>query len=141
MRYWITPDGSYYEGENVAVGSVEVTQRPSDLYDWNGAAWVLNPQRYEQKVSQEIEDALDSYIDSVAAARGYRRVGVTPSASCLGYAGFVNPYQAEAVAFGQWVASLWPAVFQIQSDVLNNIRPVPTAEQVIAELPVMVWPI
>lgn len=29
MRYWITPDGSYYEGEFVAEGSIEVPQRPS----------------------------------------------------------------------------------------------------------------
>jgi hypothetical protein len=141
MRYWITPDGSYYEGENVASGSVEVTQRPDDTYDWGGVQWVLNQIRYDAKISQYIEDALDEYIDSVAAARGYARVGVTPSASCLGYAGFVNPYQAEAIAFGQWMASLWPVVFQIQADVRNNLRPVPTAAQVISELPVMVWPV
>lgn len=141
MNYWITPDGSYYEGDYVANGSTSVTQRPDDTYDWNGSAWVLNQVRYEQKVSQGIEDALDNYIDSVAAARGYRRVGVTPSASCLGYAGFTNAYQSEAIAFGQWVASLWPIVFQIQADVRNNLRPVPTAAQVISELPAMVWPV
>lgn len=39
MRYWITPDGSYYEGEFVAEGSIEVAQRPSDFHALVNGQW------------------------------------------------------------------------------------------------------
>jgi hypothetical protein len=39
MRYWITPDGSYYEGENVAEGSIEVPQRPSPYHALINQQW------------------------------------------------------------------------------------------------------
>lgn len=39
MRYWITPDGSYYEGENVADGSIECPQRPSQFHAIVNGQW------------------------------------------------------------------------------------------------------
>tara|TARA_R110000868_G_scaffold331698_2_gene592696 strand:- start:60 stop:407 length:348 start_codon:yes stop_codon:yes gene_type:complete len=42
MGYYITPSNSYYEGDKGHALDVEVPQRPSYLYDWNGAAWVIN---------------------------------------------------------------------------------------------------
>lgn len=142
MRYWITPDGSYYEGEFVASGSVEVTQRPSNLYDWNGSSWVLNQTRYVSATSDSLEAVIDDYIDSVAAAKGYGKVyrdGATEA--CMKYASFPNKYQAEAIAFGNWIVAVWDVVYQVKADVLANLRPVPTAQQLISELPTMTWPV
>lgn len=65
--------------------------------------------------------ALDQYVDSVAEARGYRRVGITPSNSCIGYAAFPNTYQAEAVAFGEWMAACWPIAYTFQADVEGQV--------------------
>jgi len=142
MRYWITPDGSYYEGDNVASGSIEVTQRPSDLYDWNGSSWVLNQQRFEDTTTADLEAAVDDHIDAVATAKGYgKRYRDSATEACMKYAAFPNKYQAEAIAFGQWIVSVWDYVFQVQADVLASLRPVPTKEQLISELPVMVWPV
>lgn len=39
MKYYITPDGSYYEGENVAEGSIEVPQRPSPFHALVNDQW------------------------------------------------------------------------------------------------------
>ena len=39
MRYWITPDGSYYEGEFVAEGSIEVPKRPSPFHALINDQW------------------------------------------------------------------------------------------------------
>lgn len=41
MPYFITPDGSYYEGTTVAEGSIEVPQRPGPEYKWTGS-WVID---------------------------------------------------------------------------------------------------
>lgn len=42
MKFWILPSGKYYEGEHVAEGSIEVTERPSDNFKWDGASWVID---------------------------------------------------------------------------------------------------
>lgn len=44
MRYWITPDGSYYEGENVAEGSIECPQRPSPFHAIVNGQWQFSPE-------------------------------------------------------------------------------------------------
>lgn len=142
MGFWITPDGSYYVGNHVAEGSIEATERPSDLYDWDGATWVLNQQRYTDLTTAELEAAVDDHIDAVAAAKGYgKRYRNNATEACMKYASFVNKYQAEAIAFGQWIVAVWDYVIQVQSDVQAELRTVPTKEQLIAELPAMVWPV
>jgi hypothetical protein len=87
----------------------------------------------------ELERAIDNHIDKVAHEKGYGRDGLSPSAACLGYAAYENAYQTEAVAFGQWLASLWPVVYQVMNDVEAGIRDIPTAEELISELPEMEW--
>ena len=86
-----------------------------------------------------IDQAFDKHLDAVAAARGYGRVGVTPSASCVGFAGYPNPWQTEAIKFAQWSANCCTLLIQGQNDVISGTRQMPTPEQAIAELPVMVW--
>ena len=41
-KYWITPDGNYYEGDLVADGSIAVPQRPTPSHVWDGE-WIEGP--------------------------------------------------------------------------------------------------
>src|SRR3970040_1597134 len=93
------------------------------------------------QIIQDLERAFDLHLDAVAEAKGYKREGVRPSASCIGYAGFPNRYQAEGIAFGQWVADCCAVANQIQADAVAGLRPIPTETELIAALPVMVWPV
>lgn len=86
-----------------------------------------------------IEIAFDKHIDAVAAAHGYGRHGLSPSAACLGYAGYPNQWQAEAIKYGQWVSNCCALLIQGQTDVIAGTRTMPTPEQAIAELPAMLW--
>lgn len=101
----------------------------------------LPPPKSAEQLARELETALDLYIDSVASQRGYGTATMCPTAACIAYAGYPNLYQAEAVAFGQWKASIWPVAFAIQAEVFAGTRPVPTAAELIAALPVLVWPV
>jgi hypothetical protein len=92
-----------------------------------------------EQLAAEIDAAFDAHIDSVAAQRGYKRAGVTPSASCIGYAGYPNPYQAEAIKFGQWVADCCALLIAERAKVVAGTRTMPTPAEAIAELPPMVW--
>ena len=83
--------------------------------------------------------SLDMYIDSVAKAKGYGTNTMSPTAACIAYVGYDNPYRVEAESFAVWKASIWPIVFQIQADVESGSIPEPTLDEIIAQLPVMVW--
>jgi len=73
-------------------------------------------------------------MDEVAQSKRYDNRD-----SCRLYAGYVNPFQAEAIAFGQWVAACWVASNQAQADIINGLRTIPTPTEAVAELPVMDW--
>ena len=72
MRYFITPDGSYYEGENVAVSSVEVTQRPSAIHVWNNG-WAIDPtlQAKQERDNNDGIEQLDGKNDAAIIAPTY----------------------------------------------------------------------
>jgi len=90
-KYWITPDGNYYEGDFVADGSIPVTQRPSVDHEWNGNAWtktagpkaeVLTPAQFWMQLAIDgDEDAALAIIDTLPRpqqilalrAKDYRR--------------------------------------------------------------------
>lgn len=78
---------------------------------------------------------LDAFIDAKARDRGYdNRV------TCSMRAGYAGPYQAECLAFAQWMDACYQQGTQALAAVLAGQRPMPTPEAFMAELPAMVWP-
>jgi hypothetical protein len=98
------------------------------------------PEPTIEQIKATLETAIDQHIDQIAKYKRYGRAGISPSVACLGYASYLNPYQAEAIAYGQWIASIWPVVNQIMADVESGTRPIPTEQELISELPEMIWP-
>ena len=88
-----------------------------------------------EQISKDLEAAVDQHIESVAHAdRWESRV------TCTMRAGYPNPWQNKAIAFGQWMDACYTHCIQVQAAVIAGTRPVPTETQLIAELPIMVWP-
>lgn len=84
-----------------------------------------------------IENAIDAHILATANAKGYNS-----TESCLLYVGDVNAqWNAEAVAFKAWRSQCWEYVIQEQAKIELGIRTLPTPEEAVAELPLMVWPV
>lgn len=113
-------------------------------YRINGA-WSLTPLGQAEKdkkaqaeaaeIYKRLESAVDGHVDSVARAKGYdNRLTATMRA------GYENPWQAEGIAFGQWMDSCYQYCQQVQADILAELRPIPTSQELISELPEMVWP-
>jgi hypothetical protein len=88
-----------------------------------------------EQIQASLTAAMDRHIDGVARAKGY-----DSRITCAMRAGYVNPWQTECIAFGQWMDQCYLIGLAILNDVQSGTRPVPTAEALIAELPVMVWP-
>jgi hypothetical protein len=88
------------------------------------------------QIVKDLERAVDQHIESVAHAdRWDSRV------TCTMRAGYPNPWQNKAIAFGQWMDTCYAHCIQVQADVAAGTRPIPTSAELIAELPVMVWPV
>ena len=89
-----------------------------------------------QEQLKAIEQAIEKHMDEVAQSKRYDNHD-----SCRLYAGYPNPFQAEAIAFGQWVAACWVVSNTAQADIIAGLRTIPTPTEAVAELPVMVWPV
>jgi hypothetical protein len=84
---------------------------------------------------KRMEKALDKHIDSVAQAKQYdNRITVTMRA------GYNNPWQAESIAFGQWMDSCYVKAHEILANVYAGTRAIPNEAELIAEMPEMIWP-
>lgn len=130
MRYWITPDGSYYEGENVADGSIEVSKRPSQFHALVNGQWQLNIMQKLVADSETVRKALQGAIDEKA-----RLFGFSGGNAFMLYAGFVNPFQSVALVFAQWEASVWAEADIYKAQVIAGTAPMLTGEEAVALMP------
>jgi len=113
---------------------------------FDGASWSVEamsqpepepeaiPPTQEQIIAQ-YERVLDVHLDSVARQHRYN-----DRFTFALRAGYFGPYQAEAIAFAQWMDDCNVQAFARMSRVLAGLEPMPTIEDLIAELPAFVKP-
>lgn len=80
-----------------------------------------------------INNAIQNLLD--VTAQEYRYDNIT---SVRSYAGYNNAFQTEATTIAQWASECWVVAGTIESDVLNDVREMPSVEVVISELPTLV---
>lgn len=90
---------------------------------------------FMKNLYRQMEQEVDSYVDSVAVARGY-----LSRLTAMSYTSFENKWQSECLLYGAWFASCYEYCQQVYADVLAGARTIPTKAELIAELPEMVWP-
>ncbi len=125
-----------------AGGSIWVAQDvPSDLPFpvWDGAAWRSNPAVYGPADAlptlEDYDRALTAHLDAEAQTHRYE-----DRISCSVRAGYVGPFQAEGIAFAQWMDACNATGYSMLADFQNGVISQPTIAEMIAALPVMVWP-
>ena len=96
----------------------------------------LTPEQQFAKIKKERLKAVDDYMDRTVRERGYDNI-----AKCVTYEGDIDPiFNAEGTAAKQWRSRVYRKCYEILAEVESGIRSIPTAEEVIAELPKLVWP-
>ncbi|MYM80530.1 hypothetical protein GTP44_00965 [Duganella sp. FT50W] len=60
--------------------------------------------------------------------------------SCALRAGYAGPFQAEGAAFASWMDECNALAYRIMAEVLSNTRPQPSVPELLALMPVLVWP-
>jgi hypothetical protein len=84
----------------------------------------------------EADRAVQAHVDGVARARQYR-----DGVHCASYATSTRAdWAAEAAAFVHWRDAVWTLANTILAEVLAEVRPVPSIDDVLAELPAIAWP-
>lgn len=103
----------------------------------DGYPILLEPPVTADQVLAGIKSVVQSHLDAAAAAAGYDdiRTAVTyadePS---------VPKFQAEGQALRAWRSLVWDRCYQLLDEVQNGTRTPMTADQVIAELPMLQLP-
>ena len=89
----------------------------------------------EQQIQKYFEDAIEAYMTSVVQTRNYRDIHTAAS-----YVNSTNEkFAKEGAACNKWRDDVWNKCYDILAEVKAGKRVIPTLEEVIAELPVLVW--
>lgn len=97
---------------------------------------VINPAKSLEEISDELELAVERYLDQVAQTRGYKDI-----VSLCSYKGDADAiFNKEGTAGALWRGQVWRTCYSIRDSILDGTRTnIPTAEELIAELPVFTW--
>lgn len=101
---------------------------------WDGQHFTPDPAEPTLTLA-DYDAALTAHLDAVAQTRRY-----ADRISCSVRAGYVGPFQAEGIAFAQWMDRQNQIAYQMLEDFMTGLIPQPTVEEFIASLDVMVWP-
>lgn len=104
---------------------------------WNGTSFEdpIKPPTGEELL-QMYTDAIQEHLDTEAQTRKYDGI-----LSLCTYVTSPSPkYSAEGQAGVEWRDAVWSYASNAFAEVALGTRPQPTIEELIAELPVMVWP-
>lgn len=84
---------------------------------------------------KQFDVAVEAHLHAEATAHGYTNI----ERACM-YASYANPYQAESQTYVAWVGNVWAYCYAELEKVKAGTRPMPTIEEIIAELPARVVP-
>ena len=114
-------------------GAVEVPLKPGADYEWDGEEWVHSP---SLPTVSDYEDAIQAHVDAAARTKLFRD-GVTLAS----YVASANSqWASEAQAFVAWRDAVWTYAYQELARVQGGERTQPSVAEIIAELPLISWP-
>lgn len=98
---------------------------------WNGTAFEPDP----EVVKQELKAAVQAHLDSTVQTRNYNGI-----LSCCSYVSSTDSvFAAEGAAALAWRDAVWRYCYNVLADYEAGLRPLPTAEELIAALPTLNW--
>lgn len=99
-------------------------------------AWLVEVNAAPAPTIKEYQDAVQAMLDSQARERNYDGI-----LSLCSYVTSTNPtFAAEAAAGIAGRDGAWSTCYQALADVQNNLRPAPTVEDLLLEIPAIIWP-
>jgi len=132
------PDVGWYAPTGIRLSQLgpPPTDEPGKWRD-TGVEWVeVTPEEQLAITKKQFTAAIDTYMDQFADERGYDSM-----ASAASYQGDEDPqFDLEGTYCKKMRSRIYRQAWGIQDSVLAGERPMPTAEEVLAELPKLEWP-
>lgn len=89
----------------------------------------------QERIKLELANAVQAHLDAKARERNYDGI-----LSLCTYATSTNTmFAVEGQAGSLWRDACWAKCYEVMSEVAAGTRPVPTAVELIAELPIFTW--
>ncbi len=136
IKYYENPQGEVFgygadQGtlidQAITAGMVEITG------SWPPAP---TPAEVADQIRADLTLAVQAHLDATAGTRNYDGI-----LSLCSYAASTSPkFGLEGLAGVAWRDAVWAACYSIMAEVQAGTRAVPTADDLMAELPAMVWP-
>lgn len=111
---------------------------------------VATPELSSIEIAKEKERLIDGHIITVLAERGYDGPNALAKYQSLTDAQIASlpvderddaiRYRSECQAAALWITRVWIKANAVMAAVIMETRPVPNDADLIAELPIMVWP-
>lgn len=97
---------------------------------------IMEAELTEANIQRVLTNAVQAYMDSKAQERGYDDI-----LKAISYRGDTvnSQFAEEAEICFAWRSAVWTKCYAILADVKALIRPIPTIDELIAELPPLVW--
>lgn len=89
-----------------------------------------------EEIQKRLTDGVQNWMDNIVQERNYDNVH-----TCVGTYLYspIEKFRLEAEVVRDWVSYVWAKCYEILAQVEAGERDIPTLEEVIAELPVLVW--
>ena len=139
-------DGSNSFSVDIAFDPIIITNQivtvPAKYITQDNGVVIQDTAGYAKQLEAEWQATLVTYtnsvqnlLDTTAQAKHYDNI-----ISCCSYAGAPNAFQAEGQAAIEWRGNVWATCYSIMAQVQAGTIPAPTIPELLAMLPVMVWP-
>lgn len=94
------------------------------------------PPETAEEIQKRLTDGVQNWMDSKVQERNYDNVH-----TCVGTYLYspIEKFRLEAEAVRDWVSYVWAKCYEILAQVEAGERDIPTLEEVIAELPELIW--
>lgn len=90
----------------------------------------------EAEIQKYLTDGVQNWMDNIVQERNYDNVH-----TCVGTYLYspIEKFRLEAEAVKDWVSYVWAKCYEMLAQVEAGERDIPTLEEVISELPILVW--
>jgi hypothetical protein len=95
---------------------------------------ISDPSLIVAQIKLELSDSIQRLLDTTAQDLRYDNM-----MSVRSYAGYPNAFQEEAIKLAVWSADCWVKAGEIENNVLLGLRPIPTSQEVISEMPLLIY--
>ena len=139
---WYTSTPIEGRSTDVVPANTSETTTPGEMRaNFTGYEWVDLPYQAPAPVIpplptlEDYDAALTAHLNAEAQTHRYE-----DRISCSVRAGYVGPFQAEGIAFAQWMDACNAMGYSMLAEFQQGLIPQPTISEMLAALPAMVWP-